>query len=113
MKKFHVSLAQWSLHRAFQNNVLSHLDFPVFTRKNFDLDGIEYVNCFFKEDSNSYVNELKKRCDDYGIKSLLIMCDDLGRLGDPDKRKRLETVDKHYKWLEIAKTRLSFDSSQC
>ena len=30
---------------------------------------------------------MKNRADDYGVKSLLIMCDNEGSLGDPDNQK--------------------------
>ena len=102
MNKFEISLAQWSLHRALQNNTLSHLDFPAFTRKNFDLGGVDYVNCFFKSTDSVYIRELKQRCDDHGIESLLIMCDGLGKVGDPSEEERIQTVENHLPWLEAA-----------
>jgi sugar phosphate isomerase/epimerase len=46
---------------------------------------------------------LKKRCDDNGVTSGLIMCDAEGDLGDPDEAKRTEAVEKHYKWVEASK----------
>ncbi|MDD7986142.1 TIM barrel protein [Lentisphaera marina] len=97
-----ISLAQWSLHKRFQSGALENLDFPAFTRDHFDLSALEYVNIFFKQTTNSYVRELKQRCDDNGVKSLLIMCDGLGRLGDPDRIKREKAVENHLIWLELA-----------
>ena len=46
---------------------------------------------------------MKQRADDLGVKSLLIMCDNEGNLGDPDSKKRIESVENHYKWAEAAK----------
>ena len=43
------------------------------------------------------------RADDLGIKSLLIMCDNEGSLGDPDPIARTKAVENHYKWAEAAK----------
>ena len=60
---------------------------------------------FFKDKAKdtAYLTELKKRCDDHGVTSGLIMCDDEGDLGDPDDAKRTEAVENHYKWVEAAK----------
>ena len=46
---------------------------------------------------------MKNRADDYGVKSLLIMCDNEGSLGDPNNQKRQKAVENHYKWHEAAK----------
>jgi L-ribulose-5-phosphate 3-epimerase len=37
------------------------------------------------------------------VKSLLIMCDGEGALGDPDAAKRQTAVENHYRWVEAAK----------
>ena len=50
-----------------------------------------------------YLGEMKKRAADQGVKSLLIMCDREGNIGDPDSAKRKQTVDNHRKWLDAAK----------
>ncbi len=102
---FKISLAEWSLHKSLFGGKLSHLDFPVRAKKNFDISAVEYVNQFFmdKAQDQVYLNELKKRCDDNGVKSLLIMCDSEGFLGDLDEKKRNEAVENHKKWVEAAK----------
>ena len=102
---FEISLAQWSLHRSLYSGELDHLDFAKISKENFGIDAIEYVNSFFfeKAEDKSYLREMKKRADDYGVKSLLIMCDNEGSLGDPDNQKRQKAVENHYKWHEAAK----------
>lgn len=102
---FTISLAQWSLNRTIKSGVLDHLDFPAYTKEEFGIDAVEYVNSFFKKKNDAaYNSELRKRCDDAGVQSLLIMCDHEGNLGDPDQLKRLKAVENHYKWVEAAKT---------
>lgn len=135
VSSYKISLAQWSLHRAFlgrgffgrlnqraesradratvlKNNLpsfmmgeLDPLDFPVVARRDFEIGAVEYVNTFYldKVDSGSYWRELKNRADGEGVKSLLIMCNFEGELGDPDRQKRLTAVENHLKWVEIAK----------
>lgn len=102
---FKISLAQWSLHRSLYSGELNHLDFAKISKENFGIDAIEYVNSFFfeKAEDKSYLREMKTRADDYGVKSLLIMCDNEGSLGDPDNQKRQKAVENHFKWHEAAK----------
>ena len=102
---FEISLAQWSLHRSLYAGELNHLDFAKISKENFGIDAIEYVNSFFfeKAEDKSYLREMKTQADDYGVKSLLIMCDNEGSLGDPDNQKRQIAVENHFKWHEAAK----------
>ncbi|MCA8972450.1 MAG: TIM barrel protein [Planctomycetes bacterium] len=104
---FRISLAQWSLHRALRakgDGALDNLDFAKAAR-GFGIDAIEYVNHFFKGKvkNREYLTEMKKRAADHGVRSLLIMCDGLGRLGDPEDAARAATVEAHRPWLAAAK----------
>ena len=104
---FKLSLAQWSLNRHFFKRSEPHMDPLDFAKiaRSYDIGAIEYVNQFYMEKAKdqAYIKELKKRADDNGVKSLLIMIDREGRLGDPDKAKRIQTVENHYKWADAAK----------
>ena len=102
---FEISIAEWSLHKSLFGKKMTNLDFPVVAKKEFDISAVEYVNQFFKDKANdkNYLNELKKICDNEGVKSLLIMCDGEGKLGDPDKNKRISSVNNHKRWVEAAK----------
>jgi len=102
---FRISLAEWSLHRALFNGDLDHLDFAHEAKTTYGLDAVEYVNTFFKARvrDREYIREMKKRYDDLGVRSLLIMCDGEGALGDPDEKKRARAVENHHKWVEAAK----------
>lgn len=105
---FEISLAQWSLHRALRAGELNNLDFAV-TAKGLGIDAVEYVNQFFSEkikgkpEDALYLKKMKSRAEDAGVKSLLIMIDREGHLGDPDEAKRNQAVENHYKWVEAAK----------
>ena len=102
---FKISLAEWSLHRTIFGGELDHLDFALVAKKDYGIEAVEYVNQFFKNKAKDldYLKEMKKRADDEGIKSLLIMCDGEGKLGDPNEGKRLKAVENHYKWIDAAK----------
>lgn len=104
---FRISLAQWSWHRRLrgqQQPKMDNLDFAGEARQ-FGIEAVEYVNQFFKDKARDtkYLAEMKKRAKDNGVKSLLIMCDGEGALGDQDPQRRTQAVENHYKWLEAAK----------
>lgn len=101
---FRISLAEWSLHKTIFGGKLDHLDFAKTARETFGLDAVEYVNQMFfdKARDEEYLKQMKQRADDHGVKSLLIMCDREGNLGDPDEGKRLQAVENHKKWVEAA-----------
>lgn len=101
---FEISLAQWSLNRLLFGGELDNLDFPAFTREQFGIGAVEYVNQFWmdKAEDSAYLAQLKQRCDDNGVQSVLIMCDREGNLGDPDHAARTTAVENHYKWANAA-----------
>jgi L-ribulose-5-phosphate 3-epimerase len=102
---FRISLAQWSLHKTLFAKQLDNLDFPKAAREQFGIEAVEYVNQFFKDKAKdqAYLKDLKQRAKDHGVRSLLIMCDGEGNLGDPDEAKRKQAVENHYRWVEAAK----------
>jgi len=104
-KRPSISLAQWSLHRAFGAGTIDPLDFPLVARRDYGIEAVEYVNSFFvpKVRDEAWLTELRRRGDDQNVRSLLIMCDGLGALGDPDPAKRRIAVEKHEPWLDAAK----------
>ncbi len=101
---FKISLAQWSFEKSLKSGKLNALEFPVKARKEFGIDAVEYVNQFFKDKAKdlSFLKELKGRCNDNGVKSLLIMIDGEGHLGDTDASGRTKAIENHYRWVDAA-----------
>ena len=122
---FRISLAQWSLHRALYGTLepgedrvallradpdralrgtLKPLDFPLVARREYGLEGVEYVNTFMygHADDEPFLAELARRCEGEGVTSVLIMCDLEGALGDPDPVARATAVENHHRWLRAA-----------
>lgn len=101
---FDISLAQWSLHKALFGGELTHLEFPAMAKKEFGIEAVEYVNQFFgdKAGDKTYLDEMNSRCNDLGVKQLLIMVDGEGGLAVSDDSDRKEAVENHYKWVEAA-----------
>jgi L-ribulose-5-phosphate 3-epimerase len=100
-----ISLAQWSLHRALRAGKLDALDFAKTAREDFGIEAVEYVNSFFKDKARDekYLAQFKQRAADHGVKSLLIMVDGEGALGDADDDKRTKAIQNHHQWVEAAK----------
>jgi sugar phosphate isomerase/epimerase len=63
------------------------------------------VNQFFKDKAKDavYLAELGRRASDEGITNVLIMCDGLGNLGDPDAAARSKAIENHFPWVEAGK----------
>ncbi len=101
---FKISLAQWSLHRALWEKKLDNLDFAATAKNTYGIEAIEYVNQFFKDKANdqAYLSEMKKRAEDNGVRSLLIMVDGEGGLAETDDSVRQQSVENHYKWVDAA-----------
>lgn len=102
---FNISLAQWSLHKTLFAGKLDNLDFAKTAKVDFGINGVEYVNQFFKDKATNmdYLKEMKLRADDNGVTSVLIMCDGEGNLGDADAKARIQAVENHHKWVDAAK----------
>jgi sugar phosphate isomerase/epimerase len=123
---FEISLAQWSLYRSFFGPGLSDfakfgelldtdpravlqgeldpLDFPAIARNEFGVDAVEYVNTFYfdRAKDSAYLEALRTRAADAGVRSLLIMCDRLGMVAATDAATRSQTLENHKPWLEAA-----------
>lgn len=101
---FQISLAEWSLHRMLHAGELDPRDFAPLARREWDLAAVEHVNTFFqdKAEDTAYLDDLKRRADDHGVRSLLIMCDAEGELGDADEAARLKAVENHHRWIRAA-----------
>ncbi|HEY5552015.1 MAG TPA: sugar phosphate isomerase/epimerase family protein [Opitutaceae bacterium] len=100
---FDISLAQWSLNKAFWAGTRDKMRFAAISKAEFGIRNVEYVNQFYMEGfSPAITAELKRVAEGEGVRSVLIMCDRCGRLGDPDPAKREESVQAHVPWLEAA-----------
>lgn len=125
---FLISLAQWSLHRKYFGNIGERggfgwfmntlmtapddaivegedpINFPEEAAK-YGVNSIELVNTFYfgKANDMAYWTRFKQKCEEAGVAVGLIMCDVLGDLGDANQEARTIAIEKHYKWVDIAK----------
>ncbi len=79
---FKISLAEWSLHNALFAKKIDNIDFPKIARDEYGIEGVEFVNQFFKDKAHdsTYLKDLKKRANDSGVTCVLIMIDGEGDL---------------------------------
>src|SRR5262245_27915637 len=101
---FKISLAEWSLHRALRGGKINNLDFPKIAREQFGIEGVEFVNQFFKDKAHdsAYLKDLKSRANDVGVTCVLIMIDDEGDLSATGRGERDQAVENHKKWVDAA-----------
>jgi L-ribulose-5-phosphate 3-epimerase len=102
MEKDDISLAQWALIKEFRAGKWKTLDFPAIARKDFGLNGIEFVNTLFDVPTLSYLQQLKQNASDNGIAMVLIMVDDEGDGCSSAKEERKQFEINHRKWIDIA-----------
>ena len=106
---FQFSLAQWSLHKLYNEQGSDPMDFAKHA-KEMGFEGLEYVNQlydrYYKEESNvlaavkKLTANLKKQSSVHGLKNVLIMVDNEGDLGIQNKKERLIGVENHKKWID-------------
>jgi sugar phosphate isomerase/epimerase len=98
-----ISLAAWSINRSFFiGKKWKNLDLPKIAREVFDINGLEFVNQFFENPVQGYLNQLKRNGNDHGVKFVLIMVDGEGDLAAADKKERMQAAVAHRKWVDIA-----------
>lgn len=97
-----ISLAQWALVDEIRAGKWKTLDFASIARKDFGLNGIEFVNTLFESPTEGYLNRLKKNAEDNNVKMVLIMVDDEGDGCSPGKEERRQFEINHRKWIDAA-----------
>ncbi|MBN1464673.1 sugar phosphate isomerase/epimerase [candidate division KSB1 bacterium] len=100
---FKISLSEESLRRSLLAGQVDHLDLPRIA-KELSIHAVEYGGEFFagRAQDRGYLENMRKQCQDFSVKSLLIRCDGEGRLGEPDALLRKGAVEGHYKWVQAA-----------
>ena len=105
---FKLSLAQWSLHKTFNEDGISPFKFAEMS-KEMGFEGLEYVSQLYnveieKLGFNVVIDSLKTLSVQNGMQNVLIMVDNEGDLADPDVVVRNAAVENHKKWIDAAAT---------
>jgi sugar phosphate isomerase/epimerase len=96
-----LSLAAWSLHRAFFAGELDQLGM-VRVAGELGFTGFEMVNTFFPSPQYRYLQKLKGEADERGVSLLLIMCDGEGDMAATDRAERMLAARNHRRWVDVA-----------
>ena len=102
LQKDDISLAQWALVEEIREGKWKNLDFPRIARKDFGLNGIEFVNTLFEVPTEGYLKKLKQNASDHEVTMVLIMIDDEGDGCADTKEGRKQFEINHRKWVDIA-----------
>jgi sugar phosphate isomerase/epimerase len=103
---FKLSLAQWSLHKTFNDQGVDPFKFAEMS-KQMGFEGLEYVNHLYAKQIeelgfDTVIDSLKKLSEKNGMQNVLIMVDNEGDLADPDEDVRDAAVENHKKWIDAA-----------
>lgn len=103
---FKLSLAQWSLHKTFNDKGVSPFEFAKMA-KEMGFEGLEYVSGLFTNQIEALgldktIDSLKTLSEINGMHNVLIMIDGEGDLADPSEEVRNKAVENHKKWVDAA-----------
>jgi sugar phosphate isomerase/epimerase len=103
---FKLSLAQWSLHKTFNDQGVDPFKFAEMS-KAMGFEGLEYVNHLYAKQIeelgfDTVIDSLKTLSEKNGMQNVLIMVDNEGDLADPDEDVRDAAVENHKKWIDAA-----------
>jgi sugar phosphate isomerase/epimerase len=103
-KKPKYSLAQWSFNRELFAKQMSTIDY-IEAAGEMGFDGVEYVSQFFqnKVEDVAFLDSLNEATKKAGVKSLIIMVDNIGNLGASNKIERDSAIENCKKWVKAAK----------
>ena len=113
-KKIKISLQCFSFASEFYKGKFDLSNFSKIIRETYNLDGAEYWSIPFmgKEKNSSFLNELRQKSNDYGIKNTIILVDLLdmqtmkqgNSLASIDKKERNQAIEDHKPWIDAAKS---------
>ena len=103
---FKLSLAQWSLHRTFNEDGEDPFKFAEMA-KEAGFEGLEYVNHIYAKQIeqlgfDKVIDSLNTLSEKQDMRNVLIMVDGEGDLADPDEEVRNQAVENHKKWIDAA-----------
>jgi sugar phosphate isomerase/epimerase len=101
-KRFGISLAAWSLHRAVFGKQMDMLDMPRAAREDFGIEALELVSTMLASREASYFEQLKANAAEHNVKLLLNMVDGEGDIGAESAQARREAVKNHQFWVDVA-----------
>lgn len=101
-KESGISLAAWSFSGSFFQNRWKLLDLPAILADKLGIRALEHVNQFFENPTLTYLQKLKRACNEHGIRSTILMVDSQGSTAAEEAADRRQAAIAHRKWIDIA-----------
>lgn len=100
-----ISLQQYSFKAMLDKGDLTTPEYPAFAVEKCGIKALEYFNGFFMERAGdeAFFADLRKRCDDLGVKNQLMLCKNARALDDADSAIRTAAAKDYLPWLEASK----------
>ena len=112
--KLKISLQCFSFASEFYKGNFNLSNFSKIVRETYNLDGAEFWSIPFmgKEKNSIFLNELRQKSNDYGVKNTIILVDLLdmqtmkqgNSLASIDKKERNQAIEDHKPWIDAAKS---------
>jgi len=112
--KLKISLQCFSFASEFYKGNFNLSNFSKIVRETYNLDGAEFWSIPFmgKEKNSNFLNELRQKSNDYGVKNTIILVDLLdmqtmkqgNSLASIDKKERNQAIEDHKPWIDAAKS---------
>jgi len=112
--KLKISLQCFSFASEFYKGNFDLSNFSKIVRETYNLDGAEFWSIPFmgKEKNSNFLNELRQKSNDYGVKNTIILVDLLdmqtmkqgNSLASIDKKERNQAIEDHKPWIDAAKS---------
>lgn len=103
---FKLSLAQWSLHKTFNDQGVDPFKFAKMS-KEMGFEGLEYVSQLYSAEIEKLgfdvvIDSLMTISEKEKMQNVLIMIDGEGDLAAPNEAVRNKAVENHKKWIDAA-----------
>lgn len=107
-----ICISSWCFHNAFENGLLSTLDFPAFCVREFGVKQIEFFdpdffcgptdvpNIMELSPKDPHVRAVKKACDDARVSIVAISAQN--DFSHPDRHERQSDIERVSRWIDIA-----------
>jgi len=104
--EFEISLNERSLARALTEKKADHLDLARIAKVDLGISAVEYSSKFFRDNArdSKYLDAMNASAAEHGVRQLLIMVDDEGRIADADATKHRQAIANHRKWVDVARS---------
>ena len=111
--KMDIGLQMYSFAPLIMQGKFDLLGFPDLVKHTYGINGAEYWSIPFmgRENDRDFLNDIKRRSDDNGVDTLIILVDDIDiktmqsgpSLASSNKNDRDTAIDYHKKWVDVAK----------